>query len=391
MDNRRFGEDSVEGSARGLDAFSEEQPTTAAPDSTRQTEADGEAVVKIVITDEQIASSWEMFPSESPHDKARDRLERPILQEHDAFRAPPLATAAATAPQNARRSGMAASGWFVALFALVLIAGTIMRELEGSRRAVNVGTHEPVTAKVDGAPPLSEPVATVPGDASATASITERRAEDSTPNRVVAPPENPQLGRQPAAERRPVAPTAGVESLPETGLTAVPASSASGDAPGSQAPVPPAAAVASAPAGDRAAPVREEAPRTAEPAAASLPVTAGSAAQPVPSPETRAVAQALNRYQQAFSTLDANAAQAVWPSVDVKALGRAFDQLDQQTFELQACQITIAGSRAEAACSGTASYVRKVGSKGVRAEPRQWRFTLRQDDNEWIIDRVDVR
>jgi len=390
MDNRRFGEDSVEGPARGLDAFSEEQPTTAAPDSTRQTETDGEAIVKIVITDDQIASSWEMFPSESTHDVAGDRVERPILQEHDAFRAPPVVTAAAPPPQNARRS-RTATGGFVVLLALLLITGvTIMRQFQEPQRAVNVATHKPVPPTVDEAPPRTAPVATVPEDPSDTASITERRAEESTPNRVVAPPEIRQLGRQPAAERRPVAPTANVESSPETGLTAVPASSVSG-APGSQAPVPAAAAVVSAPAGDRASSVREEPPRTAEPAPASPPVTAGSAGQPAPSPETRAVAQALNRYQQAFSTLDANAAQAVWPSVDVKALGRAFDQLDQQTFELQACQITIAGSRAEAACSGTASYVRKVGSKGVRAEPRQWRFTLRQDDNEWIIDRVDVR
>lgn len=389
MDNRRLGEDSVDRSARGLDAFSEEQPTTASPDSTRQTEADGEALVTIVITDDQIASSWEVFPSESTRDEAGERLERPILQEHDAFRGPPPATAAATAPQDARRSRMATGG-FVALLALLLIAGGIvMRRSRESPRALNVATHQPVTAKVDGAPPLSEPVATVPEDASDTASITERRAEDSTSNPVVAPPENRQLGRQPAAERRTLAPAAGVATI-ETGVTVVPPPSASGDALDSQAPVPPPAAVAATPAGDRASSVRE-APRTAEPAAVSPPVTAGSAAQPVPSPETRAVAQALNRYQQAFSTLDANAAQAVWPSVDVKALGRAFDQLDQQTFELQACQITIAGSRAEAACSGTASYVRKVGNKGMRAEPRQWRFTLRQDDNEWIIDRVDVR
>jgi hypothetical protein len=116
-----------------------------------------------------------------------------------------------------------------------------------------------------------------------------------------------------------------------------------------------------------------------------------SAAQPVQSSDTRGVAQALNRYQQAFSALDANAAHDVWPTVDIKALSRAFDQLDEQTVDLQGCDVTVAGPRAEAVCTGTASYVRKVGSKAARQEPRRWRFTLRQQGNEWFIDKVDAR
>lgn len=81
----------------------------------------------------------------------------------------------------------------------------------------------------------------------------------------------------------------------------------------------------------------------------------------------------------------------MWPDVDVRALDRAFDQLAQQTFDLRSCDVGIAGERAEAVCTGTASYARKVGNKAMRVESRRWRFTLRSDAGQWLIDRVDVR
>jgi hypothetical protein len=107
--------------------------------------------------------------------------------------------------------------------------------------------------------------------------------------------------------------------------------------------------------------------------------------------ETRAVTLALNRYQQAFSALDVGAAHAVWPSVDVRALAKAFDQLEEQTFELNGCNITVAGPQAEADCGGNARYVRKVGNKALRVEPRRWHFKLRQTNDQWVIDAVNAR
>jgi len=100
---------------------------------------------------------------------------------------------------------------------------------------------------------------------------------------------------------------------------------------------------------------------------------------------------ALNRYQEAFSALDVNAAHAVWPNVDVKALARAFGQLEEQTFRLEGCNITVAGGRAQADCGGNARYIRKVGNKGSRVEPRRWHFNLRQTNDRWVIDAVDAR
>jgi hypothetical protein len=122
------------------------------------------------------------------------------------------------------------------------------------------------------------------------------------------------------------------------------------------------------------------------------PVSAASATPAaVLTTETHAVALTLNRYQDAFSALDANAAHAVWPGVDVKALAKAFEQLETQTFDLQGCDITVSGARARADCSGNARYVRKVGSRTLRVEPRRWHFTLRHANDQWLIDAVDAR
>jgi hypothetical protein len=107
--------------------------------------------------------------------------------------------------------------------------------------------------------------------------------------------------------------------------------------------------------------------------------------------ETRGVALALNRYEDAFSSLDANAAHAVWPSVDVRALAKAFEQLEEQTFDLEGCDITVAGTQADADCAGNARYVRKVGNRTLRVEPRRWHFKLRQMNDQWVIDAVDAR
>jgi hypothetical protein len=107
--------------------------------------------------------------------------------------------------------------------------------------------------------------------------------------------------------------------------------------------------------------------------------------------ETRAVAVALNRYQAAFSALDVGAAHAVWPTVDVRALAKAFDQLEEQTFDLEGCNITVAGPRAEADCAGNARYIPKVGNRALRVVPRRWHFKLRQTNDQWVIDAVDAR
>jgi hypothetical protein len=108
-------------------------------------------------------------------------------------------------------------------------------------------------------------------------------------------------------------------------------------------------------------------------------------------PEARAIEGVLGRYRQAFNTLDISATTAVWPSVDEKTLARAFDRLEDQEVSFETCEIDVAGVLAEAACSGSARYVPKVGSRTARAEARRWSFTLRKAGGGWVIDRVTAR
>jgi hypothetical protein len=77
--------------------------------------------------------------------------------------------------------------------------------------------------------------------------------------------------------------------------------------------------------------------------------------------------------------------------VNEKTLARAFERLEDQDVSFDSCQIEVAAVLAEAVCSGTASYVPKVGSRTPRAEARRWTFSLRKAGGEWLIDRVGVR
>jgi hypothetical protein len=102
-------------------------------------------------------------------------------------------------------------------------------------------------------------------------------------------------------------------------------------------------------------------------------------------------AAVLGQYASAFSALDARRAKAVWPTVNEKNLERAFDSLDQQEFDLGACDITVLAPRALALCDGTARYTPKVGNRKTRTESRRWSFTLRQTGQEWAIESVNLR
>jgi len=107
--------------------------------------------------------------------------------------------------------------------------------------------------------------------------------------------------------------------------------------------------------------------------------------------EIPAIENALGRYRNAFNTLNARAVVAVWPTVNEKALARAFESLDGQNVSFHECQIETADVRAVAVCSGTARYVPKVGYRARRPEPHRWRFNLHKGGSGWLIDRVEAR
>jgi len=139
----------------------------------------------------------------------------------------------------------------------------------------------------------------------------------------------------------------------------------------------------------------------ASPAAAATVIAAPPAGPPVPDAAAAAAARVavpraavesvLGRYARAFSSLDARSAKTVWPNVNQRNLERAFEGLQQQHFDLGACDITVLPPRALALCDGTARYTPKVGDRKERIEPRRWTFHLRQDGQDWSIENIDTR
>lgn len=103
--------------------------------------------------------------------------------------------------------------------------------------------------------------------------------------------------------------------------------------------------------------------------------------------ESSLVLGVLQRYELAYSSLDAAAAAAVWPRVNRGALARAFDGLASQRVSLGRCDVAVNGPAAHATCSGSATWKPKIGG-GQRTEQRQWDFELRKTGNAWRIERA---
>jgi hypothetical protein len=140
----------------------------------------------------------------------------------------------------------------------------------------------------------------------------------------------------------------------------------------------------------------------------AAPVTA-AAAPPAPAPAPRAiqmsphaspqaseseedrVRQLIDQYAGALERFDVGAAQAVWPTVDGKALKRAFGQLSSQRLTLQSCGITISGSTANARCRGSATYQPRIGARDVQTASIDWAFALSKQDAAWRIVNTLVR
>lgn len=116
-------------------------------------------------------------------------------------------------------------------------------------------------------------------------------------------------------------------------------------------------------------------------------------AEPEPAPprdESEIVRAVLQRYERAYSSLDAAAASAIWPGVNRGALARAFDGLASQRVSLGSCDVDINGPSARATCAGSATWEPKVGG-GVRTEARSWNFELKKRGDGWQIERAVTR
>jgi hypothetical protein len=129
------------------------------------------------------------------------------------------------------------------------------------------------------------------------------------------------------------------------------------------------------------------------PPAPTLPATTSAVATAstvAPRGDDSRVAQVLNQYARAYDRLDPSAARAVWPTVDERALARAFASLESQDVSFNSCDIDVKGTQASAFCRGTASYVGKIGSRQARTESRQWNFELKLHGDDWKIEKAQV-
>ena len=128
--------------------------------------------------------------------------------------------------------------------------------------------------------------------------------------------------------------------------------------------------------------------RTPEPATRPVPEAVATVAGRT---EQTGIQQVLGQYRSAYGRLDADAARTVWPSVDARALARAFDSLSSQELAFDSCNVDIAGETATAQCRGSATYTPKIGSRGPKLEARQWVFHLRKAADGWKIQSAQTR
>jgi hypothetical protein len=141
-------------------------------------------------------------------------------------------------------------------------------------------------------------------------------------------------------------------------------------------------------------------PEPATPEAASVLDAATPMAPPVAAPAARVVSSAiandqaairhtLKRYEEAYENLDASAAAAVWPSIDVSALTHAFAGLKTQRLQFDRCDLDVGYQSATAVCSGSTHIVRRIGKPEPLIEPLHWTFHLKRTDSaDWKIESV---
>lgn len=103
------------------------------------------------------------------------------------------------------------------------------------------------------------------------------------------------------------------------------------------------------------------------------------------------IAEALKHLQVAYERRDATLAKAVWPTVNERALARAFEGLLSQSVVFDRCQMNVSGAAGEVECRGVTTYVPRVGSQYRRTESRQWKFRVQKGDDRWLITSAAAR
>ena len=298
-----------------------------------------------------------------------------IAEADDSSSADAIVTAFALQPSRPSVVHSAAfryAACAVVAFAVgMAIAWSLLHRFEGSSSvAVNPSaTIEAPRRAPIGAPPAPAVAPTQPAPVSSAAAIERKPAADApiTASPITAPP-NTAAPIAVAPKRVPVIAT----PLPNTAAAVPPRLD---DAPR---------------AGIDLAAVASSVPSTViAPPPAALPASASSALSAI-AVEQSAVLETLREYARAYEALDVKATAAVWPSVDRRALTRAFSTLKSHQLELEDCRVTIADSSATPHCRGMVEYVRKIGSSAPRTGYQDLVFKMRKLGDEWFIDEVSA-
>jgi hypothetical protein len=125
-------------------------------------------------------------------------------------------------------------------------------------------------------------------------------------------------------------------------------------------------------------------------AAVSMPAAA-RVAPPQPPDEEASILQVLRRYERAVARKDPLGAKAVWPSLDDRALARAFNDLQSHSLALQDCGVTVDSVEARATCQGVAIYLPKVGRRKPISASHEWTFNLAKQGGGWHIESAAIQ
>ena len=101
--------------------------------------------------------------------------------------------------------------------------------------------------------------------------------------------------------------------------------------------------------------------------------------------ESAALFQILGRYEQAYDRRDATSAAAIWPSVDSRALARAFARLRYQDLDFGDCTFAVSDRTATAHCAGELRYTRLIGDTAPKSEQHVWTIEFLRKGEMWQI------
>jgi hypothetical protein len=325
---------------------------------------------------------------------------------------PSLLSASAGRPVDAETAGAGRSAWLAVFFAAACALVTFAEYRGLATLGEDASEAPPVPPQVsvaDVPPPVAR---AVPRPAAPQPSVVQDAAAPP-PERVVAAPAAklasapvrpiPEPARKPSAEpSRPVpAPTSKLAAAPAPApqprlAVVAPKREVEHAAPSTprvtvdvidRGPEPATAIARAAATPPKPAPTPAPAAVVArpEPLASALPPAPVAAVVAETANDEADIRSTLTRFRTAYSQLNASAARDVWPSVDARALERAFQSLKSQDLRFDSCKMTVTGARAQAACKGRAVYVPRIGDQSPRFTSREWNFELRKADERWTI------